>query len=316
MDASEVIDSYVHDVARRLPPGKRNDVALELRALLADELGARADAEGRPADADMAVAMLRGFGRPAEAAVRYYRPFTIIEPSDTWGFLVATIAGGSVISLLASPGPGDTYNERAQQATVAFLGWLGVLVIAFAVKNLILRRRPDAFAWVPRPVRVRDRASRVGGVGLALLWAALLVLYLAPGRVVGALSSGRIAARTLAYTDSFTGPLRMPWLVGVLVLAIGLHLLVAAQGRWRPATRWARIALTALIGSQLGWHARYGSIFSDPDVDRHLIPVIAAMSGLILAVCGIELYREYNRIRPAQAPAPVSTPAPTNGPAM
>jgi hypothetical protein len=47
MDVTEVIDSYVHDVARRLPPGKRNDVAFELRALLADDLQDRAEAEGR-----------------------------------------------------------------------------------------------------------------------------------------------------------------------------------------------------------------------------------------------------------------------------
>jgi hypothetical protein len=301
MDANDVIDSYVRDVARLLPPGKRNDVAFELRALLMDDLRARAEAEGRPPDFDTAVQMLRAFGRPSRTAARYYRPFTIIEPSDTWSFLVATVAGWAVISLLASPRAPGPHNEMAVQVTAASLGWLGALVVVFGLKNVILRYRPDAFRWTPRPVRDADRASRVGGVGLALLWSALLVLYWAPGRTVEALSGGRVAAVTLAYTQSFTSPWRMLWLAAVLIAAIGLHLAVVVQGRWRSGTRWAQMALTLLIGVQLGWHARYGSIFQDRHTDRLLTPAIAAASGLIVIVCGIQLYREYSRIRPAPA---------------
>lgn len=37
MDAQDVIDSYVYDVVRRLPLGKRADVAFELRALLTED---------------------------------------------------------------------------------------------------------------------------------------------------------------------------------------------------------------------------------------------------------------------------------------
>jgi hypothetical protein len=292
MDANDVIESYVRDVARQLPPRKRNDVAFELRALLADDLRDRAAAEGRAPDAGMAVAMVRGFGRPSQTATRYYEPFTIIEPSDTWSFLVATVAGAVVILLLASPG-------ASAQAGTAFLGWLGALVVFFGSKNLVLRYQPDAFAWKPRPVRDADRSSRAAGVVLALLSAAALVLYLAPGRVVDAVSGGRIAAQTLAYSDSFTSPLRMPWLAGLLVLAIGLYVLVVVQGRWRPATRWARILLTAAIAVQLGWHARYGAIFQDPQTEDLLVPAIAAAAGLILIVCCVEVYREYVRVSPA-----------------
>src|SRR4051794_12802993 len=103
MDASDVIDSYVHDVARRLPHPKRDDVAFELHALLTDDLDARAREQGRPADADLAVEMLHGFGRPAETAASYHRPFTIIEPFDTWSFVVAAVAGVSLASLLTTP---------------------------------------------------------------------------------------------------------------------------------------------------------------------------------------------------------------------
>jgi hypothetical protein len=304
MDATEVIDSYVHDVARRLPPGKRNDVAFELRALLADDLQDRARAEGRSPDHEMAVAMVREFGRPAAVAVRYYRPFTLIEPGDTWSFLVAAVVGGTLAGLLVSLGHGSVPSrEPAQGANVALLAWLGVLVVAFGVKNLILRYRPGAFAWTPRLVRDSDSASRAGAVGLVLVWLALLVCYVMPGRIAELVSGGHVDAGTLAYSASFTSGWRMPWLTGLLAIAAGLQLAVAVQGRWRPSTRWARIAVTALISFQLGWHASYGDIFEDPRAERLGVLAFAWLSGVIFIGCGILLYREYSRVRPAPASA-------------
>lgn len=154
-----------------------------------------------------------------------------------------------------------------------------------------------------------DKASRAGNVGLALLLSALLVLYLVPGPVVEALSGGRIAAETLAYSDSFASPWRMPWLVALLATLIGLQLVVAAQGQWRIATRWARITLTCSCGVQLGWHASYGTIFQDAQIDLLLIPAINAAAGVFAIVWVIELYREWSRVRPAPAPAADNGPA-------
>ena len=118
----------------------------------------------------------------------------------------------------------------------------------------------------------------------------VLSLYLA-GRGAG----------TLAYSDSFTTALRMPWLAGVLIIAVGLQLVVAVRGHWRPGLRWAQITVIALIGTQLGWHASYGSILADPDADRVAVPVFGSLSVVVLVACGILIYREYNRVRPATA---------------
>jgi hypothetical protein len=252
----------------------------------------------------MAVAMLREFGRPAEVAVRYYRPFTIIAPGDTHGFLVAAIAGGALVGLLAAVARGSTPSTQlSQNANTGLLAWLGVLVVLYGVKNLILRYRPDAFAWKPRPVHDTDTANRAGAVGLALVWLALLVCYLVPGRIAELVSGGRIAAGTLTYSASFTSVLRMPWLVVLLVIAAGLHLAIAVRGHWRPGTRWARIAVTALVGIQLGWHASYGAIFDDPRAESFAVPALAWLSGVILIGCGVLIYREYTRVRPAPVPA-------------
>jgi len=309
MDADGVIDSYVHDVARRLPHDRRNDVAYELRALLADDVRSRAEAEGRTADEALAVDVVRAFGRPAETAARYHRPFTILEPSDTWSFVVAAVAGGAVAGLLTAPGPGTAgvrgvAGESAQRSATATLAWLGLLVLLFAAKNLVLRRRPDAFAWRPHPVRDRDAAGRVANAAIAAGIVAFLALYLAPGPVVSALTGGRVAAGDLRYTDSFASPLRMPWLVALLVPLLVLQVAVVVRGRWWRGARWARLLVTASAALQLGWHARYGSVFRDADVDRVGLWVAASAAGVLLVLCGVELYREYTRVDPAPAGEP------------
>ena len=55
MNPSDVIESYVVDVLRRLPHRQRRDVGLELRSLLGEELEAKAREAGRPADEAMAL---------------------------------------------------------------------------------------------------------------------------------------------------------------------------------------------------------------------------------------------------------------------
>ena len=79
MNANDVIESYVADVAAKLPRKQRNDVAFELRSLLAEELQGKAEAAGRAADATMATELVNAFGRPAEVAARYQPTLTVID---------------------------------------------------------------------------------------------------------------------------------------------------------------------------------------------------------------------------------------------
>jgi uncharacterized membrane protein len=306
MDASDVIESYVHDVARRLPPSKRNDVAFELRALLNEDLEALAEEQGRRPDNDMAVGMLRQLGRPSETAIRYYQPFTIIRPSDTWSFLVATVAGTILISLVA---------PSSDAANIAGLSWLGLLVIVFGIRSFILRRRPDAFAWKPGPVRDVDAISRPRAVALAALSLAALVLYLAPGPVLDAVAGRWIDADRIEYSDSFTHPLRIQWLAGALVVVAGLQLVIATRRRWHLWLRLLRLAVGIVIGVQLGWHSRYGDVMTDPEIDDLAIAVMALGSAVIMVSALIGLYREWTRIRPSPSTAPPAQAAATPSPA-
>ncbi|MEV0715055.1 hypothetical protein [Asanoa sp. NPDC050611] len=300
MDANDVIDSYVHDVARRLPGAKRDDVAFELRALLREDLRSRAASTGRPADAELATEMLRAFGRPGDTAGRYHRPFTLIAPGDTWSFIVAALAGGSVLSLLFYPTAEQTFPEAGTRSSVAVLAWFGLLLVGFTTRSVILRYRPDAFAWKPRPVRARsDRAGWPGAVAYTVFWLVFLLCYLVPQPLLTALTFGRFRAEELEFSGSFLSWLRIPWLAVMVVLLIALHLWVAHEGHWRRLTRWARIVLILEVAIQLGWHSRYGDVFQVHETNRLLLPWFAIVSAVLVIWTGVLAYRELSRVDPA-----------------
>ncbi len=98
MDANTLIESYVDDVARRLPRKIRNEVGLELRALLTDELASVAAQIGRPPDSELALQVLAKFGRPEDVAARYggERGFTLIEPAHAPAFVSIAALGVAV----------------------------------------------------------------------------------------------------------------------------------------------------------------------------------------------------------------------------
>jgi len=97
MHATEVIARYVDDVTRRLPRRQRDDVAMELLALLREELEARAQAAGHAPDETIARALVVAFGRPAEVAARYRPPVVVIDPAETRAFLWLSGAGLGII---------------------------------------------------------------------------------------------------------------------------------------------------------------------------------------------------------------------------
>lgn len=301
MDAQTILDAYVHDVARELPPRKRDDVAFELRGLLNEELQGKADAAGRQADSAMVMDLVRAHGRPAEVAARYHAPFTIIEPSDTRGFALAALVGAAGIALYeaTAPIPGQLFIGGSSRDEGAFLGWLGILVIGFAVKNLIRRRWPDMGAWKPRAIVDPDRAGRLSNGIVALVAVAAFALYVAPASVLGILPAGMVDPAAFVYTADFQGLLRMPWLAGILTAFSVLHVVVAARGRWTRLTRWIDVGLAASVALQLGWHVRYGNVFTTAQTEASIRPIIWLAATVAVLYAGLQIYREWNRVRPS-----------------
>lgn len=281
MRTTEVIDSYVSAVGRRLPLRRRDDVAYELRGLLADELAERARAAGREPDEAMAVQMLRAYGTPAETAVRYHRPFVLVPAGDTRIFLIAALAGGAVISV-------------AGLSALWLMAWIGTVVLFFAGRSLIQRRRPSAFTWRPRRMPDPDHASRPAGAAAIAGVAALGLAYLWPSTL----------DPSLVYSDSFRDVWRMPWLPVLLAALIVVHLIVVIRGRWTDGLRWARTMVTISAAVQIGWHVSYGDVFARPSVDARMLPWLAVVSGALMLLAIAQLVLMWARVRPAPAVAP------------
>src|SRR5215467_9752779 len=156
MTADELIDGYVAEVIMLLPRRQRRDVALELRALLTEEVDGAVGAH--PTREAAVRAVVAGFGRPAEVAARYGSPVAIIDPVDTRQFLLYA-GGGAVFILyagllggLVDAVPPADLQQAVNRTWPAVFAWLGILVVMFGALGWYRRRFPGAIVWRPRPL--------------------------------------------------------------------------------------------------------------------------------------------------------------------
>ena len=118
MDADGVVESYVHDVARRLPRGLRNDVAYELRALLADDVDFRGLTPGRSWEGtgpdDVVQAVLGRWFEPSDRIERVVEVHDGDDVADTsrvsYRFELANADGEFVAEQQAYYRGGDTID--------------------------------------------------------------------------------------------------------------------------------------------------------------------------------------------------------------
>ncbi|ATQ41830.1 hypothetical protein [Caulobacter mirabilis] len=295
MNANEVIESYVRDTAACLPRKMRNDVAFELRELLGDELAARAEAAGRPADKAMALELLTGFGRPAEAARRYHERPAIIDPADTHHFAIWTLAGAvglGVLSIL------DTKGELDHGGL--FLQWIGILTLFFGLAGWWRRRNPGKLGWKPnRGVEYMSPTAGLFAAAMTLIFP--VFMYAAPERFVetaffGAFP-GRVAALTEAFADS---PLR--WATLALLVASAAYYAVTGLRRgYHGWAHWAGLALNATLGAAFLAHGAPGAptVFVLPAANAIALPIFPAIGALFLAGALYDVYQLWARITPA-----------------
>jgi hypothetical protein len=287
-------------VARFLPRKKRNDVAFELRALLRDELAAKAAAQGREPDNEMVMELLSGFGRPAEAAARYHPRTPLIDPADNHSFLIWAVVG-SLVFLVGNPQDGS-----------ASLQWVGVVFICFAVATLLRRRRPsERLHWRPRQERFPAVASRPLALvrGLATL-VFPLATYLAPQTWWEMVTFGRGDASGLALTDAFLHSWQRGVTLAGLALLVAIHAAAAARGGWRTWSRRALIAANLSVGAMLVVHAapmitligrQEFMVFQSRATNEVAMPIFGLVGGITVLASLYDAYKEWARVSPAPA---------------
>lgn len=309
MNANEVIESYVADVAAQLPRKQRNDVAFELRLLLKEELQAKADAAGREADAEMATELARAFGRPADVASRYRPALTIIDPEDGRSFLRATVIGMAAIcglGLLQTLGrPMDSTGQVLGAVgqwlggtVVGSLWWPGVLVVGFAMAAWSRRRSSEsAAAWTPRaPDHLPGgrAAMLLGLIGIVLGIAAMLE----PRWILDLFWGGRAAPaayEALTYTETFRQR-QGPVLLLLVLFNVPMLLIALARGRWPASLQRMQWVLVPLTCAAMLWTVFDGPMMMTERSDRVAKFCLAMITAVSLIDVAVKALR---RVKPA-----------------
>lgn len=294
MNATDVIETYLNDIARRLPRRERLDVANELRSLLTEELQARARELGRPPDAAMALLLVRDHGLPAEVAARYHTPWTIIDPADSTRFVKAALLGAGALIVAGSisesrPSPARNIEETVK---IGILAWLGILVLLFGALSWMRRIWPKVTVWKPR---ARDRVNRIGTAVAVPLATLCVVFYAAPRWVLEHVSNGRFETSWATYTSGFQR-YRLPLFIGLMAGLLILLSLAAINGRWQRLTRRMNVGLNLAMAAVVLALAVEGNIFVSSDVDIMARKLLALAALVYVPSAAMMLQREIGRI--------------------
>jgi hypothetical protein len=315
MTPESVIEAYVSDVARRLPRAKRNDVALELQALLCDELSGKADMSGRATDEAMALELVRAFGVPEEVAERY-RPtgFTIIPATRSERF--AAIALGGVLLQWAITLPAALLKEPGRELVmlgswwltygIGALWWPGFLVTAAIVGGWVRHRWPPAQVSTWRPsARDRDDINRTTWlISSAAAAFGIAALVGAPWWAETFLS--RAAADVFEYSADFL-PISGAAVVAMWTLQALSGAIVFFEGRWRTLTRRIDLAIALLWLTLLTWLAAGPRIFVRDAADEAAKFWLGVLAVMVAIDLGLKLYRHLQRPRPTALAGSVKT---------
>ncbi len=315
MDAQALIDNYINDVGARLPRKLRNDVGFELRSLLTEQLQAAAQEAGRPPDHDMAIEVVRGFGRPEEVAARYRpRGFNLIEPEHAPVFV--QVAAGCVALQWAITLPrvflsSMTFGEWWLSWGYSALAWVGWLVVWFGAAAWIRRRSPvdpDSLSrpwthwifWLPlprdwQPVDPEANFRRAATRALPLS-AALTIFFIAPAGLLAHFLPAGTDTSWAQYGEAFRHWL-LPPLIALMIVRLALFTAAVVKPRWWAPTAGIRFGLWLCFVGLLYWSVFRWDIFAAGGVDA----VFKAWLLIFLLINTIQIvawiYRALARVR-------------------
>lgn len=304
MNAKDVIEAYVTEVAVRLPRKQRNDVAFELRALLTEGLQDQAEASGREADAALATEFVRTFGRPEDVAARYRPALTIIDPADGHKFLRLTGIGLAVIWILGLVAclqqPLDSVDGVIRALTqwwgsivLPSPWWPGVLVAWFGLSAWARRRRPQTGSeWKPRATDHLQGGRTASALGIAGVLCGIFLLF-NPHWILDFFWGGRAAPaayEALTYTETFRQQ-QAPWLLGLLLLNVPILITAIVTGRRPALLRRLELGLTLAVCAVMAWIVLDGPVFAVAVSDRTTKSLMALIIAITIIGLGIKLRR-------------------------
>lgn len=264
VDWREWIERYVHQVVRRLPRDRREDVGDDIRERLTSEVESRLQGSDRDAE-KVALERLAAMGDPADVAYRLAPDHTVLVGPRILPFFWQCAAGVLVVHLAFTAlwlrgFQTVTYLLPFRFAFTGATSWMdvvfgalanfAVVVLVFAAIQRWAVGAPSPFPsrWDPRelpPIPVPRPASRLGvGLRLGLCLYALFALHFAPVLFpYVAAADGEVWLTTLLHPHYVS---YLPWIDLWLVPTVALLLWEMERGETRAAERWGMAALDAL----------------------------------------------------------------------
>jgi hypothetical protein len=259
----KLIDLYVEEVGRRLPPKNRIDIENELRSTLLDMLDAKAESSHQQVNDTMVKNLLREYGSPEKVAASYRPAGYLIGPRMYPTFVMVLKIVMSVTITLSAIGLGVKLGQEANTTLQAgkillevigglfqtiFQSFAGVAFIFAVLERFLPVEEPSPDTWDPSELETKIPADHVSVPEsiVAIVFSAifLLVLNLYPD-VIG--------VYILRDNEWVRYPLLAPAFFRYLLFfdlvwlaQIGFHVLLLREGTWTKTHRILEIALEAL----------------------------------------------------------------------
>lgn len=292
---TDLVDRYVHQVGRNLPPRQRRDIEAELRSQIQDQLDDRYGGEHTPNDI---ATVLRELGEPRALAARYAEDRYLVGPAFYptmmtvlqygWAILPPVVFFLSIFGALTAPEPVDMLRallDAVLSAVQAGVLLSGAVVLVFAMIERVAHAQrlppapfdPLALPHVDDPAAVA-RFEVAFGIALGTAFTLVLAYFLAVGGL------------TLRLNLNDPGDvIPFPPVWGVLLLLNGiamivLHVVVLRRNRWDYRV-WALETTMEVFGSICLYFVVYMPLFdrlaaANPDIAT--APVLNALPELIV----------------------------------
>lgn len=322
MQSTELVNRYVNAVGENLPKKSRGDIQAELRSLLIEMLDARSEAEGRPVDEAMTVAVLREFGDPAQVAQRYAPSRPLIGPAYLPIFItvvkiVAIVmlvvwAVGLGIGIVNSGGTTQPILPILWSSVVSLIGQMlanfGLIVIIFVVMEHFFAKPPVSGAepWDPVKLPAIENPNRVDRtdaiftiIGNIVVLAILNFLPNLGGVIFYQAGSWQSVPLFGPGFDQY-----LPWIYLSCGIEIVLYAYILLRGTWSRVTRVIEIGsglfAVAIIGVML---SSTEPLAASPALEPLVKLGLVAILVILLIDVVLNLYRLVTKRWNAQAPA-------------
>lgn len=260
----KLIELYLDEIRRQLPPKNRDDIINEIHSNLFDTIEDRSGGSEQPADDETIKAVLAEFGPPRTVAQQYGAQNYLIGPRmfpiylQVLKFVLIVVAAlnllGLVVAVVGQSGVGSGLFETALKIVGGLFSSLftafGIVTLSFAV---IEQTAPEEFtieldqSWSPDDLVKQAAQERVSIAGqaieitLGLVFIALINFFLDRIGIYYLGDSGWVSTPIL--NNSF---LRyVPWITATAVFDIGLNLYLIRKGFWDKTASIAKVLISA-----------------------------------------------------------------------